>query len=98
MYDGHTWHIQYLLNRLYGYNQDVDMVMVSDAMEQIVSEQSYSYQTLLKSYSAGQVRLLKAIARCKWSPVQLDIDLLDCGFVGFVALGLNAEGIGNMAA
>lgn len=63
MYDGHTWHIQYLLNRLYGYNQDVDMVMVSDAMEQIVSEQSYSYQTLLKSYSAGQVRLLKAIAR-----------------------------------
>lgn len=63
MYDGHTWYIQYLLNRLYGYNQDVDMVMVSDAMEQIVSEQSYSYQTLLKSYSAGQVRLLKAIAR-----------------------------------
>ena len=63
MYDGHTWYIQYLLNRLYGYNQDVDMVMVSDAMEQIVSEQSYSYQTLLMSYSAGQVRLLKAIAR-----------------------------------
>ena len=63
MYDGHTWYIQYLLNRLYGYNQDVDMVMVSDAMEQIVSEQSYSYQTLLKSYSAGQVRLLKAISR-----------------------------------
>ena len=63
MYDGHTWYIQHLLNRLYGYNQDVDMVMVSDAMEQIVSEQSYSYQTLLKSYSAGQVRLLKAIAR-----------------------------------
>ena len=63
MYDGHTWYTQYLLNRLYGYNQDVDMVMVSDAMEQIVSEQSYSYQTLLKSYSAGQVRLLKAIAR-----------------------------------
>ena len=63
MYDGHTWYIQYLLNRLYGYNQDVDMVMVSDAMEQIVAEQSYSYQTLLKSYSAGQVRLLKAIAR-----------------------------------
>ena len=63
MYDGHTWYIQYLLNRLYGYNQDVDMVMVSDAMEQIVSEQSYSYKTLLKSYSAGQVRLLKAIAR-----------------------------------
>ena len=62
-FDGHTWYIQCLLNRLYGYNQDVDMVMVSDAMEQIVSEQSYSYQTLLKSYSAGQVRLLKAIAR-----------------------------------
>ena len=30
--------------------------------------------------------------RCKWSPVQLDIDPLDCGFVGVVAIGLNAEG------
>jgi RIO-like serine/threonine protein kinase len=32
-------------------------------MEQIISEASYAYADLLKSYSAGHVRLLKAIAR-----------------------------------
>ena len=61
-FDGHTWYIQCLLNRLYGYNRDVDMELVAYATEQIVSEQSYSYADLLKAYSAGHVRLLKAIA------------------------------------
>lgn len=62
-FDGHTWYIQCLLNRLYGYNRDVDTELVAYATEQIVSEQSYSYADLLKAYSAGHVRLLKAIAR-----------------------------------
>lgn len=62
-FDGHTWYIQCLLNRLYGYNSDVDMEMVAYAIEQLLSEQSYSYADLLKAYSAGHVRLLKAIAR-----------------------------------
>lgn len=62
-YGGHTWYVQCLLNRLYGFNRDVDMTMVEYATEQIVSEQSYSYADLLKAYSAGQVQLLKAIAR-----------------------------------
>lgn len=62
-YGGHTWYVQCLLNRLYGYNRDVDMTIVEYATEQIVSEQSYSYADLLKAYSAGHVRLLKAIAR-----------------------------------
>ena len=62
-FDGHTWYIQCLLNRLYGYNRDVDIELVTYATEQIVSEQSYSYADLLKAYSAGHVRLLKAIAR-----------------------------------
>lgn len=61
-FDGHTWYIQNILNRLYGYNRDVDMTLVAYAMEQIVSELSYSYADLLKAYSAGHVRLLKAIA------------------------------------
>lgn len=61
-FDGHTWYIQSLLNRLYGYNRDVDMKLVAYATEQIVSELSYSYADLLKAYSAGHVRLLKAIA------------------------------------
>lgn len=62
-FDGHTWYIQNLLNRLYGYNRDVEIGLVSYAVEQIVTEQSYSYADLLKAYSAGHVRLLKAIAQ-----------------------------------
>ena len=62
-FDGHTWYIQNLLNRLYGYNRDVEMVSITYAMEQIVAEQSYSYADLLKAYPAGHVRLLKAIAQ-----------------------------------
>lgn len=62
-FDGHTWYIQNLLNRLYGYNRDVEMDSIVYAMEQIVAEQSYSYAGLLKAYPAGHVRLLKAIAQ-----------------------------------
>lgn len=62
-FDGHTWYIQNLLNRLYGYNRDVDMESVAYAIEQIIAEQSYSYADLLKAYSSGHVRLLKAIAQ-----------------------------------
>ncbi len=62
-FDGHTWYIQNLLNRLYGYNRNVEIGLVSYAVEQIVSEQSYFYADLLKAYSAGHVRLLKAIAQ-----------------------------------
>lgn len=64
-FDGHTWYVQTLFNRLYGYNRDVDMELVTYATEQIISELSYSYADLLKAYSAGHVRLLKAIAREK---------------------------------
>ena len=62
-FDGHTWYIQNVLNRLYGYNSDVEIGLVSYAVEQIVAEQSYSYEGLLKAYPAGHVRLLKAIAK-----------------------------------
>ena len=64
-YEGHTWYMQYILNRLYGYNRNVDAELVEYATEQIISEFSYSYANLLKSYSPGQVRLLKAIAKEK---------------------------------
>ncbi|WP_165157488.1 ATP-binding protein [Parabacteroides sp. ZJ-118] len=62
-FEGHTWYIQNLLNRLYGYNRHVDEELVAYAVQQIVSEQSYSYADLLKAYSPGHVRLLKAIAQ-----------------------------------
>lgn len=62
-YEGHTWYIQCLLNRLYSYNCDIDSKLASYATEQIISEFSYSYADLLKAYSIGNVRLLKAIAQ-----------------------------------
>ena len=63
LYDGHTWYIQYLLNRLYSYDWDVDMELVHFTIDQIVSEFSYSYANLMKSQAPGSVRLLKAIAK-----------------------------------
>lgn len=62
-YEGHTWYVQCLLNRLYGYDRDVDMELVAYATEQIISEYSYTYADQLKAYTSGQVRLLKAIAK-----------------------------------
>ena len=62
-YNGHTWYIQAILNRLYGYNCNVDAELVAYATSEIIAEYSYSYGDLLKAYSAGNVKLLKAIAQ-----------------------------------
>lgn len=62
-YEGHTWYLQNLLNRLYSYSQDVDMELVDYAVDQIISEFSFSYADLLNAQVPGNIRLLKAIAR-----------------------------------
>ena len=62
-YNGHTWYVQYILNRLYGYNCNITSELIDYAKTQIVQELSYSYADLLKAYSAGNIRLLKAIAQ-----------------------------------
>ena len=61
-FDGHTWYIQNLLNRLYGYGEDVNLESVEFAINQVVSEYSYSYIDLLNSCTASNVRLIEAIA------------------------------------
>ena len=61
-FDGHTWYIQNLLNRLYGYGEDVNLESVEFAVNQVVSEYSYSYIDLLNSCTASNVRLIEAIA------------------------------------
>ena len=66
MYDrfgGHTWYIQALLNRLYGYDEKPDPDLVRWAVARIVDESTYTYETILANYSAGNIRLLKAIAK-----------------------------------
>ena len=61
-FDGHTWYIQHVLNRLYSYASDIDESKVICGIEEIVTESAYAYENLMKAYPAGSVRLLKAIA------------------------------------
>lgn len=62
-FDGHTWYIQSILNRLYSYQVQPTEGLVGRAVAEIVAEQEYYYQNLLAAYTKGAVRLLKAIAR-----------------------------------
>ncbi len=62
-FDGHTWYIQTLLNRLYGYAGNPDIGMVDYAIGEVVAESTYTYENLLAAYPASNIRLLKAIAK-----------------------------------
>lgn len=61
-FDGHTWYIQAILNRLYGYKVAIDDEAVEIGVREIVEESTYAYENLLAAYPVGSVRLLKAIA------------------------------------
>ena len=61
-FEGHTWYIQNLLNRLYAYGEEVNLESVEFTINQEVSEYSYSYVDLLNSLTASNVRLIEAIA------------------------------------
>lgn len=62
-YDGHTWYIQVMLNRLYGFQREVNEELVNYAISEIISDYSYSYADLMKAYPSSNIRLLKAIAK-----------------------------------
>ncbi len=62
-FDGHTWYIQYILNRLYSYNREISVKLLDHIIKEILSEYSFMYANLLKAYSLNQQRLVKAIAR-----------------------------------
>lgn len=62
-YDGHTWYIQVILNRLYGFHRDVNEELVNYAISEIISDYSYSYADLMKAYPSSNIRLMKAIAK-----------------------------------
>lgn len=62
-FDGHTWYIQTLLNRLYSYPEKPDIRMVDYAVVEVVAESTYTYENLLAAYPASNIRLLKAIAK-----------------------------------
>lgn len=64
-FSGHTWYIQVLLNRLYGYTESIDVKLVNHAIEEVIAESTYTYENLLAAYTATSVKLLKAIAKSK---------------------------------
>lgn len=64
-YDGHTWYIQSILNRLYGmsFKPVLNEVAVESAVNEIVSEYAFAYESLFSAYPSGSIRVLKALAR-----------------------------------
>jgi hypothetical protein len=65
-FEGHTWYVQVVLNRLYEYRKNIDSQdIVYYAIQELLEENAYNYQELLKSYSDVQVNLLRAVAREK---------------------------------
>jgi DNA-binding transcriptional ArsR family regulator len=65
-FEGHTWYVQAVLNRLYEYRKNIDnQNIVYYAIQELLEENTYSYQELLNAYSAVQVNLLRAIAKEK---------------------------------
>ncbi len=63
MFEGHTWYIQATLNRMYSYREQPDISLVHRAIEQLVAENVYNYESVITAYTPGSVRLMKAIAK-----------------------------------
>ena len=83
-FEGHTWYIQKVLNKLYSQvSGTVDNVAEMRAVNEILSENEFYYQSLLRAYSKGQGKLLHAIA--KEGRVK---EILSGGFIS--KYGLNA--------
>jgi len=65
-FEGHTWYVQAVLNRLFEYRKNINnLEIVIYAIQELLEENSYSYQELLNAYSDVQVNLLRAIAKEK---------------------------------
>lgn len=62
--DGHTWYMQYLLNRLYALPEKVLSQELLDALVlEVLREEEYTYQTYFQLLTSNQIQLLKAIAK-----------------------------------
>ena len=61
--DGHTWYVQYLLNRLYGLPyKKIECDMLRDMIAEILKEDEYAFSTYYRMLTTNQAQLLKAIA------------------------------------
>lgn len=62
-FDGITWYVQAVMNRLYGLKSPVPTKAdVSAIVETMIGENSYDYRALIEALPDGAVRLLRAIA------------------------------------
>lgn len=61
-YDGHTWYVQSILNRLWSYPEKADIGIVDSIIRQIIDEQDFIFARLLKAYTPSCVNLMRAIA------------------------------------
>lgn len=63
-YEGYTWYVQMVLNRIYAKSKRrIDADLVQECISEILSENDFYYNYLLRAYSRGQAKLLKAVAR-----------------------------------
>ncbi len=62
-FEGHTWYIHNVLNRLYGNAYEIDEDIVDRVIDRIVEENRYYYEDIFKTYSKGSAKLLLAIAK-----------------------------------
>jgi AAA+ ATPase superfamily predicted ATPase len=66
LYEGYTWYIQMVLNRLYAkVGRPLNESLVQECIRDILRENEFYYQHLLQVYPKGQVKLVKAIAKEK---------------------------------
>ena len=64
MFDGHTWYVQCVMNRLYEIENRVDNVdQINHSLLSIVNSREAQYETLTQFFTANQFDLLKAIAK-----------------------------------
>lgn len=65
-FEGHTWYVQYVMNRIYDVTPVggvADVAQVGSAIEYILGVNHVTYQTLLANYSERQRSLLVAVAK-----------------------------------
>lgn len=62
-FEGITWYVQAVLNRLWSdYSDATDASQVDAVIDKLVQERSLEYYDLLRSQNPGSARLLKAVA------------------------------------
>ena len=64
MFEGHTWYIQCIMNRLYEANTNVESIeQVNAAIHSILAGREPQFESLSQFFTSNQFSLLKAIAK-----------------------------------